>query len=114
MHPTAMQLTVEHQWCIDLVAWPQIRENMIRHQGSIDMDAAIGLFLCSFRIRGAFNTAIITRQNDGELEIHPDFFKRFTDPANWGLLETFAAKYPQLVAGVDPNAMLKEQDLIVS
>lgn len=109
-----MQLTVEHQWCIDLVAWPEIRENMIRYQSSIDMDAAIGLFLCSFRIRGAFNTNIITRQNDGELEINPDFFRRFTDPTNWGLLETFVTKYPELAAGLSSSAVMKEQDLIVS
>ncbi|OAQ96118.1 hypothetical protein LLEC1_05286 [Akanthomyces lecanii] len=113
MHPTALQLTVEHQWCIDLVLWPKLRESMIRNQSRIDMDAAIGLFLCSLRIRGSFNTNFISRQNNGDLEISSDFYSRFTDPAHWGLLSTFWAEYPYLVEGLDSSVKVTEQDLLL-
>ncbi|EGX93492.1 hypothetical protein CCM_04866 [Cordyceps militaris CM01] len=114
MHPTAMQLTVEHQWCIDLVAWPELRESMIRNQSWLDVDAAIGLFLCSLRMRGSFNTHFICRQNEGDLEINPEFYNRFTDPANWGLLENFWTVYPGLVEGLDPGLKIREKDLLAS
>lgn len=112
MHPTALQLTVEHQWCIDLVLWPEVRESMIKNQSRMDMDAAIGLFLCSLRIRGSFNTNFVSRQNDGDLEINSEFYSRFTDTANWGLLATFWAEYPYLVERLDPGVKVGEQDLL--
>ncbi|OAA36803.1 hypothetical protein BBO_08082 [Beauveria brongniartii RCEF 3172] len=115
MYPTAMQLTVEHQWCIDLVVWPQLRDSMIRNQSRLDMDAVIGLFMCSLRMRGSFNnTNFISRQNEGDLEINSEFYRRFTDPDNWGLLETFWTRYPDLVEGLDPSLKIGEQDLIAS
>ncbi|KAK3177582.1 hypothetical protein K4F52_009633 [Lecanicillium sp. MT-2017a] len=114
MHPTATQLLVEHQWCVDLVIWPEIRESMIRNQSRMDMDSAIGLFLCSLRIRGSFNSHFISRQNDGDLEIDSNFYRKFTNSANWGLMETFWIEYPYLVEGLDLNVKIRQQDLLES
>lgn len=109
-----MQLMVEHHWCIDLVLWPEMRENMIRNQSKMDIDAAIGLFLCSLRVRKSFNANIIVRRYDGDLELESEFYKQCTDTTNWGLLEPFWTTYPFLVQGLSPKIRLEERDLLAT
>ena len=87
---------------------------MIRNQSRIDMDAAIGLLLCSSRIRGSFNMNFISRHDEGDLEIDGEFYERFTEPDNWGLLETFWTTYPYLVEGMDQRVKMREEDLLAS
>lgn len=82
------------------------------HQSTHDIDAAIGLFLCSYRIRGAFNGSFITRQNGGDLEIDAQFYEQFMAPDKWGLLETFWVQYPDLVQGLDPKLLIRQEDLL--
>lgn len=85
---------------------------MINNYVGHDIEVAMGLFLCSSRIRGFFNSNIITRQNDGELELDEEFYQQFTDPNGWGLLERFWTEYPDLVEGMDPSVMIREEQLL--
>ncbi|KAF9893309.1 hypothetical protein FE257_011739 [Aspergillus nanangensis] len=110
--PTTTQLVQEHPISYDGIFWPQLRDNLIRHGDKYDMESVLGLLSCTCRVRGGFNQEIIVRKNDGDLQVHPGFHRRFHTTDEWGLLEKFWIEYPELVEGMDPGIMLREESLI--
>ncbi|CAH0004510.1 unnamed protein product [Clonostachys byssicola] len=111
--PTARQLAVPHPWCIDLLQHPQLRDRLITHANEYDVDEVVGLFLITLRLRGGFNNNnFITRENGGDLQIDPKFYKQFMTREGWGILDRFWVQYPELVKGMDPRWRLREEHLL--
>ncbi|CAI6098840.1 unnamed protein product [Clonostachys chloroleuca] len=111
--PTARQLAVPHPWCIDLLQHPQLRDRLITNANEYDVDEVVGLFLITLRLRGGFNNNnFITRENGGDLQIDPKFYKQFMTREGWGILDRFWVQYPELVKGMDPIWRLREEHLL--
>jgi hypothetical protein len=91
-----------------------VRNKLIRDRDKYDIDEVIGLFLCTYRIRGSFNSNFITREDGGELQVDANFYRRFMDPEGWGILERFWIEYEDLVADLNPNFMIREVHLLPS
>lgn len=88
-----------------------MRDNFMRHRADYDLEHVIGLFCCTFRIRGWFGKDYICRKNDGDPEVMDAFKCHFMNMSQWCLLEKFWKEYPDLVEGLDSNLMLREEDL---
>ncbi|KEQ68110.1 hypothetical protein M436DRAFT_29969, partial [Aureobasidium namibiae CBS 147.97] len=101
LHPTTLQLSELHPSSADLVIWPVMRDNIIRYSATLDMAAVHSLFVCTCRLRGAFNAKFIKRTNNGDLELDTAFERIFLDVEKWGLLDKFWVTYPQLVEKLD-------------
>ncbi|KAI9373935.1 hypothetical protein BJX61DRAFT_551919 [Aspergillus egyptiacus] len=114
LRPTTIQLVQEHPLAVDVVLWPQMRDNLILHGAKYDLGSVFGLLACTCRVRGGFNQELFIRENDGDPEVHPDFYQRFMNPGQWGLLEKFWTEYPELVQGLDPAVMLRAEYLLPS
>lgn len=89
-----------------------MRDNLIKHHSKIDLQDVLGLIGCTCRIRGAFNSDFITRENDGEPQVDERFYQRFMSLDGWGLLEKFWTEYPELVEGMDRSVLIQEEHLI--
>jgi hypothetical protein len=89
-----------------------MRDNLIKHESKYELEHVFGLLGCTYRIRGTFAREFITREDDGEPIVSEEFYKQFTDIANWGILERFWKEYPELVDGMDTKSMLCEENLI--
>ncbi|CAH0047621.1 unnamed protein product [Clonostachys solani] len=111
--PTARQLAVPHPWCIDLLQHNELRDRLIINANEYDVDEVVGLFLITVRLRGGFNNNnFITRENGGDLQIDPKFYKQFMTREGWGILDRFWVQYPELVKGMDPRWRLREEHLL--
>lgn len=91
-----------------------MRDNLILHGSKYDLESVFGLLACTCRVRGGFNKELFIRKNDGDPKVHPDFYQRFTDSSQWGLLEKFWTEYPELVQGMDLAVMLPAEYLLPS
>ncbi|KAL4860492.1 hypothetical protein BDV12DRAFT_181508 [Aspergillus spectabilis] len=109
--PTMLQLIQDHHLSFDLLPWPQIRDNFIRHRSEYDLEHVLGLFCCMFRIRGCSGSDFITRTNDGEPQAKDDFIRQIMDSSCWCLLEEFWIECPELVENLDPGLMLQRDSL---
>ncbi|KAH3957499.1 hypothetical protein HBI81_184210 [Parastagonospora nodorum] len=110
--PTLLQLTEAHKVEFDFILWPRFRDNLIKHGAKFDLERLVGFLACTYRIRGCFNKEFICRVNDGDLQICPSFYEQISKIENWGILESFWHKYPDLVEGLDTNLMFREQNLM--
>ncbi|KAL2793954.1 hypothetical protein BJX66DRAFT_305161 [Aspergillus keveii] len=111
--PTMLQLVQDHHLSFDLLPWPQMRDNFIRHRSEYDLKHVLGLFCCMFRIRGCSGSDFITRTNDGEPQAKDDFIRRTMDSSCWCLLEEFWIEYPELVENLDLGLMLQRDSLVL-
>lgn len=109
--PTVRQLCQEHHLAFDFLPWPSMRDNFIHHRADCDLEHVLGLFCCTFRIKGWFGKHFITRENDGDPIVMPEFVEDFMNSSNWCLLEKFWVEYPSLVAGMHSTFMLHEKSL---
>jgi hypothetical protein len=109
-----LQLTREHDITYDLILWPEMRDNLIKHGVKYNSNEIWGLLSCTFRIRGCFNKDFICREEEGELHLKAEFYEQFINVENWGILERFWAKYPELVQNLDQRKMLYEESLLPS
>lgn len=88
-----------------------MRDNLIRHCSQYDLEHLLGFFCCTFRVRGFFGTEFISRTNDGEPHAKEEFIRHIMDPSSWCLLERFWIEFPDLVKGLDPSLMLRQDSL---
>ncbi|KAH6612172.1 hypothetical protein C7974DRAFT_92379 [Boeremia exigua] len=111
--PTILQLVQHHHLTFDLLPWPQLRDNFIRHSRQHDLECVVGLFCCSLRIKNWRGMSFVYRKNDEDPQVSDDFLQKIQDVSQWTLLETFWNEYPDLVQGLHPEIMLR-QDVLVS
>lgn len=96
----------------DFVFLPKIRDNLIKYGAKFDFHSLVGLLSCTYRLRGCFNKDFVRRVDDGDLQICSSFCEQFVQSKNWGILESFWKKYPDLVKGLDPALLLREEQLM--
>jgi hypothetical protein len=113
LRPTTLQLLVPHIPGMDYVIWPQIRDNMIKYAHTFNDEEVAGLLFCTWRIRSTPNVEPIQFDEQGQLQIDPDFLARISTVDGWLLLGRFWEQYPNLTEGLDPaKHRISEADLV--
>ncbi|KAK1143757.1 hypothetical protein N8T08_006158 [Aspergillus melleus] len=105
LHPLMAQLQRGHPNLIDLIVWPQLRLNMIDHWTRYDYCELIDYLCCCTKIRWPWGKDILERDAADNLTIRQDFFDVFTRADGWGLTTEFIEKYPELMEGMDVEAV---------
>ncbi|PLB49718.1 hypothetical protein P170DRAFT_437255 [Aspergillus steynii IBT 23096] len=105
LQPLMMQLQRGHPNLIDLIIWPQLRINMIKHWTKYDYCELIDYMSCCTKVRWPWGRDILERDEADNLRIPQDFFDVFTQVSGWGLTTEFIEKYPDLVEGMDVEAL---------
>jgi len=86
-----------------------MRDNFIRHRSRYDLEHVIGLYCCALRLRDWFGRNFIHRENDGDPQVSKEFIRQIMDGSKWALLESFWIEFPDLVQGLDPDVMLRQE-----
>lgn len=107
-HPLPIQFELEHFDGIDTVIWPQMRINMIRHWGEIDILEMFGFLAVCMKVRWPWNKDMMERDADNNLQLRDDFKKTFYQESGWGLTTEFIDRYPMLLEGMDVEALRYE------
>ncbi|KAI8671934.1 hypothetical protein NCS56_00655600 [Fusarium sp. Ph1] len=102
--PTTMQIMVPHPVGADLVAWPEIRDGMIRMTGSTQSHAA-NLDVVSMDIARYMTVDIQATESDLWGRSQQSITTEILDLANWKLGNEFFEIYPQLKGPTPMNTL---------
>jgi hypothetical protein len=103
LRPTTTQLVVSHPPILDLIIWPRMRDNFIKHGMKYCRTDVFGLLFCTLRIRDTPNSDFIVQEEGVEPYVDPEIIKKMSSPNEWVLLDKFWNTYPELVEGLDPD-----------
>lgn len=106
--PVSEQLHHPHPYFVDFILWPQLRANLIRHEGTYDPQDVAGMLCCCLKVRWPWNKCILEPTDDGKFLVHADFFDAFNKLEGWGLTKEFMDRYPVLVEGLDRASIYYE------
>lgn len=104
-HPLPIQLEQDHFGGIDMIIWPQMRLNMIRHWGEVDLLEVFDFLAACMKVRWPWNKDMLERDADDNLQLREDFRQMFSSEDGWGLTAEFIDRYPMLVEGMDVEAL---------
>lgn len=105
LQPLMVQLQRGHPNLIDMIIFPRLRINLIEHWTKYDHCELIDYLSCCSKIRWPWGKDILERDAADNLQIRRDFFDVFTRESGWGLTTEFIEKYPELVEGMDVEAV---------
>ncbi|KAF7178459.1 hypothetical protein CNMCM7691_007155 [Aspergillus felis] len=103
--PVMTQIQHGHPTSLDMVMWPQLRVNMIRNWTKYDFAELMGYLSCCTKVRWPWGKDMLERDADDNLQIRQEFFEVFTRESGWGLTSEFIDKYPELMEGLDVEAL---------
>jgi hypothetical protein len=104
-HPLPIQLEQDHFGGIDMIIWPQMRVNMIRHWGEVDLIEVFDFLAACMKVRWPWNKDMLERDADDNLQLREDFRQIFSREDGWGLTAEFIDQYPMLLEGMDVEAL---------
>jgi hypothetical protein len=104
-HPLPIQLEQDHFGGIDMMIWPQMRVNMIRHWGEVDPLEVFDFLAACMKVRWPWNKDMLERDEDDNLQLREDFRRIFSSDSGWGLTAEFIDRYPMLLEGMDVEAL---------
>lgn len=104
-HPSQTQLEVDHMAGLDMIIWPQIRNNMIKNWDKYDLIEWTDYVSCCMKVRWPWNKPMLERDADDQLQLRSDFREVFMNVDGWGLTAEFIDRYPELLEGMDVNAL---------
>ncbi|GAM42040.1 hypothetical protein TCE0_043f15656 [Talaromyces pinophilus] len=104
-HPLPIQLEQDHFGGIDMIIWPQMRVNMIRHWGEVDLLEVFDFLAACMKVRWPWNKDMLERDADDQLQVREDFRQIFSSEDGWGLTAEFIDRYPMLLEGMDVEAL---------
>lgn len=104
-HPIPLQLEQDHFGGIDIVIWPQMRINMIRHWAEVDMMEVFNFMSACMKVRWPWNKDMMERDADDNLQVREDFKQIFMSEDGWGLTAEFIDRYPLLLEGMNVEAL---------
>lgn len=111
--PTPRQLVQRHDFPIDIIPWPRMRENIIRLGSQYDLEKVFSLLASTQRLSREFKTTnYVHRRDGGDFIIDERFETYIMHHGAWLLHEKFWKEYPELVNGLDANIMLKDGQLL--
>ncbi|GFF34839.1 hypothetical protein IFM46972_04363 [Aspergillus udagawae] len=103
--PVMTQIQQGHPTALDMVIWPQLRVNIIRNWTKYDFAELMGYLGCCTKVRWPWGKDMLERDADDNLQIRQEFFEVFTRESGWGLTSEFIDKYPELMEGLDVEAL---------
>ncbi|GAQ11592.1 hypothetical protein ALT_8913 [Aspergillus lentulus] len=103
--PVMTQIQQGHPTALDLIIWPQLRVNIIRNWTKYDFTELTGYLSCCTKVRWPWGKDMLERDADDNLQIRQEFFEVFTRESGWGLTSEFLDKYPELMEGLDVEAL---------
>ncbi|KAH0837654.1 hypothetical protein FOPE_05054 [Fonsecaea pedrosoi] len=110
LRPTPIQVTESHPACFDMMWWPAMRTNTVRRymlkDPSFDHRSVMTALSCCARVRWPWGKEIVEMDQDGRLTILPAFLETFTRLDGWGLTLDFIKAFPEVVDGMDLDAVL--------
>ena len=105
LHPTMAQIQHSHPVGLDLLPWPQLRSNLAENWHKYDYMELTGYLSCCMKVWWPWGQGILERDELDELQICQGFLDVFTKESGWGLTSEFIAKYPELLEGMDIEAV---------
>ncbi|PLB54062.1 hypothetical protein P170DRAFT_7779 [Aspergillus steynii IBT 23096] len=111
MHPIVAQFQRGHPNALDFPVWPQLRMNLIKKWHLYDYFELVGYLACCARVRWPFGEPILERDANDNLQIRQKFLNTVTQESGWGLTSEFIDKYPELLEGMDVEAVRFRVDL---
>ncbi|KAH8432789.1 bZIP transcription factor [Aspergillus melleus] len=112
MRPVVAQFQRGHPNAFDLPVWPQLRRNLIKRWRQYDYFELVGYLSCCARVRWPFAEPILERDASDNLQIRQDFLDTVTRESGWGLTSEFIDKYPELLEGMDVEAVRFRMDVL--
>lgn len=103
--PIKPQFQVDHPRAIDMVVWPQMRANLLKNWTSYDFVDLMAYMSCCTKLRWPWGKPILERDSDDNLQMRGDYFETFTRESAWGLTSEFIERYPELLQGMDIEAV---------
>lgn len=103
--PLMVQLQQSHPASLDLIPWPQMRANFIKNWTKYDLVEFTGYMSCCTKVRWPWGEDMLERDADDNLRMRQDFYDVFTRESSWGLTTEFIEKYPELLEGMDVEAL---------
>lgn len=103
--PLPIQLEQDHLAGIDMIMWPQMRANMIKYWDRFDTHELIAYLCCCMKVRWPWGAEMLERDVDDNVQIKGDFKQIFLREDGWGLTAEFIDKFPEVVEGMDIEAL---------
>ncbi|KAF9894328.1 hypothetical protein FE257_007831 [Aspergillus nanangensis] len=103
--PVLAQLQTPHPMALDFMVWPQMRRNLMRHWAKYDFVELTGYMSCCVKVRWPWGKNVLERDEEDRLQVRREFLEVFTDEGGWGVTEEFIERYPELVEGMDVEAL---------
>ncbi|PKX89791.1 bZIP transcription factor [Aspergillus novofumigatus IBT 16806] len=103
--PLMTQIQQGHPIALDFINLPQLRVNIIRNWTKYDYTELTGYLCCCTKVRWPWGKDVLERDADDNLQIRQEFFEVFTRESGWGLTSEFIDKYPELMEGLDVEAL---------
>ncbi|KAL4919606.1 hypothetical protein BDW62DRAFT_216767 [Aspergillus aurantiobrunneus] len=103
--PIAAQFQRDHPRAIDMVVWPQVRANLMKSWTTYDFVDLTGYMSCCTKLRWPWGKPILERDANDDLQMRQDYLDTFTNETAWGLTSEFIERYPDVLQGMDVEAV---------
>lgn len=109
--PVPMQLQRVHPLTLDMLIWPQMRTNLVRLWEKYDFAELMGFFSCCVKVRWPWGVDVLERDEDDNLRMKSEFLEVVFQESGWGLTTEFIEKYPEILDGMDVEAVRFHMEL---
>ncbi|EAW08523.1 bZIP transcription factor [Aspergillus clavatus NRRL 1] len=103
--PVMTQIQQSHPTALDIIIWPQLRANIIRNWTNYDFVELTGYLGACTKVRWPWGKDMLERDANDNLQMRREFFDVFTCESGWGLTSEFIDRYPELMEGIDIEAL---------
>lgn len=97
LRPSTTQLTIPHWPMLDNIVFPHLRDNLIKKGPNVDLDPIFMAIATNCVLDYPKDHEYLRPNQEGTLEITPDFYAAFSRLESWSLAETFYVQYSDLM-----------------
>lgn len=100
--PSYLQKTRPHPLCIDLLAWPDLRDRLVADSFNYDHPGFANDIACGMSVEWPEDrTVLVKARGSHSIYLAPSFEAHIWDYSNWKMSRAWAEKYPRLAEFVN-------------
>ncbi|KAF7594632.1 hypothetical protein BBP40_008722 [Aspergillus hancockii] len=105
IRPVATEIERGQHMGVPFLLWPQLKVKLAQNWSKYNFAEIMECMARSSKVRWSPSKDYLERDCHDNIQVMREFYETFTNPYGWGLTSKFITKYPELMEGLDVEAV---------
>jgi hypothetical protein len=105
IRPVAMQIERGQHKGLPFLLWPKVKANLVENWSKYNFGELMQYLTTCTKVRWPWFNDYLERDSDDNILLKREFYETFIHPDGWGLTSEFIERYPELLEGMDVEAV---------